>query len=321
MARPADGPTEPQLATLVAEAPAGDEWLHEMKLDGYRLLAHVHKQQVKLLTRHGNDWAERVPSIVAALLGLGIDDAVFDGELVVLDDAGVSDFQSLQNSLAAGKDGALVYFVFDLLRLHGRSLAELPLEERKRELATVVPKQKKKNVKIRLSDHVVGQGPAFFAQACRMNLEGIVSKRRDRPYRPGRSADWLKVKCKRRQEFVIGGFSAPRASRSHFGALLLGLYDEAGKLRYAGKVGTGFTSASLREIHERLLPLVQAKPAFANPPRGAEARDLTWTAPRLLAEIEFAEITRDGRVRHASFQGLRDDKPAHMARLERPAPL
>jgi bifunctional non-homologous end joining protein LigD len=321
----AASPLEPQLATLVDEAPAGDGWLHEMKLDGYRLVAEVDKQHVALRTRNGNDWAARVPGVVAALRTLreksGEPSLVLDGELVVMNERGASDFQRLQNALAAGSKDRPVFYVFDLLRRGRRELAPLPLDQRKQELAEVLAAAKSpRDGVIRLSAHVVGDGAKVFAEACRLELEGIISKRRDAPYRPGRSADWLKVKCKRQQEFVVGGFTAPRASRSHFGALLIGLHDAQGKLRYAGKVGTGFSSASLAEIHARLEPLVQERPAFVDPPRGAEARDVKWIAPRLLAQIEFAEMTAGGRVRHPSFQGLRDDKAARGVGLEKPAP-
>jgi bifunctional non-homologous end joining protein LigD len=308
---------EPQLATLVDEAPSGDEWLHEMKLDGYRLLAERRGTRVALVTRNGNDWAARVPRLVEALRALADDDFVLDGELVAMNDRGVSDFQTLQNSLHDGAGAApLVYFAFDALRVGGEDVTDEPLEARKKRLAALVGR--KKTGMIRVSEHVVGDGPRVFAEAGRLGMEGIICKRRDRPYRPGRSGEWLKVKCKKRQEFVVGGFSAPRASRSHFGALLLGLHGRDGKLRYAGKVGTGFSSSSLEEIHERLLPLAQDRPAFVNPPRGADARDVTWLRPELLAEIEYAELTRDGRVRHASFQGMRDDKAARGVKLEEP---
>jgi bifunctional non-homologous end joining protein LigD len=315
---------EPELATLVDSAPEGTEWLHEMKLDGYRLVAEVTAKGVALRTRNGNDWAPRAAPLVEALAALrkasGLATLVLDGEMVVMNERGVSDFQRLQNALREG--GELCYYVFDCLRLGARDLTRLPLEERKAALATLLEKAPAvagPTRTLRLSEHVVGQGAAFFAEACKLGLEGIISKRRDAPYKPGRGGDWLKVKCKKQQEFVVGGFTAPRASRSHFGALLIGVHDAEGKLRYAGKVGTGFSAASLREIHERLLPLVQAKPAFVDPPRGAEARDVKWIAPRLLAQIEFAEITRDGRVRHPSFQGLRDDKAARGIGVERPA--
>jgi bifunctional non-homologous end joining protein LigD len=313
-------PTEPQLATLVDEAPTGDAWLHELKLDGYRLVAEVRGKRVALYSRRGHDWAARAPHVAGVLARLG-EDVVLDGELVVLDERGISDFQRLQNSLTGGKDDACVYFAFDLLARGKTSLAARPLDERKAALAELLAKHAKTLGRtVRLSEHVIGRGPEFFARACEMNVEGIISKRRDRPYKPGRSTDWLKVKCKKRQEFVIGGFSAPRSSRGFFGSLLLGVHDPAGKLHYAGKVGTGFSAASLAEVHDRLLPLAQPKPAFVDPPRGADARGVTWTAPKLLAEIEFAEITRDGRVRHASFQGLRDDKAARKITLEKPVP-
>jgi bifunctional non-homologous end joining protein LigD len=307
----------PQLATLVDRAPEGDGWLHELKLDGYRLVAEIRGARVALYSRGGLDWAQKVPTLAKTLAKLG-EDAVLDGELIVLDERGVSSFGALQQALASGDDRACVFYAFDLLALGKASLVERPLVERKAALAELLAKHARTlGKRVRLSEHVIGRGGELFAHACQLGAEGIISKRRDGRYRAGRSTEWLKVKCKLRQELVIGGFSAPRASRSGFGALLVGRHDDDGKLRYAGKVGTGFSSASLREVHDRLLPLAQREPPFVDPPRGAEARGVTWLRPVQLAEIEYAELTRDGKVRHASFQGLRDDKPAVQIPIER----
>jgi bifunctional non-homologous end joining protein LigD len=298
---------DPELATLAKSAPAGDGWIHEIKLDGYRIQAHCDGKRVRMLTRRGLDWSDRMPSMVRALAELELDRAVLDGELVVLRD-GVSDFQSLQNSLSAGQDQRCSYFAFDLLALAGRDARALPLVERKALLAQALGSASKKGG-VRLSDHVVGGGPAVFQQACKLGLEGIICKRADAPYRGGRGKTWLKVKCLKRQELVIGGFTAPSGSRSHFGALLLGVY-EGEQLKHVGRVGTGFTALSLAELHKKLTKLEQKSPPFSNPPRGADAKGVHWVAPELVAEIAYVERTQDGIVRHASFQGLREDKAA-----------
>jgi bifunctional non-homologous end joining protein LigD len=306
---------EPELATLVPEAPPGDDWLHEIKLDGYRILARVDGSKVRLSSRRGHDWTGRLPSIASALGALGLSDALLDGEVVVLGPSGVSDFQKLQNSMEAGKDASLVYFAFDAPFLDGHDLRKLPLLQRKELLKLALDGGS--GERIRFGDHVQGGGAAFFQKACEHRLEGIVSKRANAPYTSGRGRAWLKVKCLSRQEFVVGGFSEPAGSRQHLGALLLGVR-EGGALRYAGKVGTGFTQASLKELARQLRPLERGESPFVNPPRGAEARGVHWVEPRLVAEVSFAERTADGMVRHASFHGLREDKPAGDVREERP---
>ena len=314
------GFVEPQLATLVTEAPAGDAWLHEIKLDGYRMLARCQSGRVAWLTRRGHDWSERVPSLGRELAGLGLDGALLDGEIVVLR-GGVSDFQELQNSLSEGRDGRCLFYAFDVLHFGQHDLRGATLLERKTFLARLLEAAGASGAesRIRFSDHVLGQGEEFFAGACELGVEGIVCKRADARYTSGRTRSWLKVKCLQRQEFVIGGFTAPGGARSHFGALLLGVHEHGG-LAYAGRVGTGFSQRSLAELHARLEPLVRARAAFANPPRGADARGVRWVEPRLVAEVQFAERTSEGLVRHASFLGLREDKPASEVREERAAP-
>ncbi|HSU39149.1 MAG TPA: DNA ligase D [Polyangiaceae bacterium] len=310
---------EPELATLVSAAPEGDAWVHELKFDGYRLLARVAGGDVGLFTRHGHDWSERMPALVRALSRIEVD-AWLDGEVVVLDERGVSNFQRLQNSLSEGQAGPLVFYVFDLLELDGTDYRNEPLTERKRVLAELwkrLPPDVKRT--LRLSDHVVGKGPEFFEQACKLGVEGIVSKRADAPYRSGRGRDWLKVKCLKRQEFAIVGYTEPSGSRSHLGALLIAVNGPHG-FRYAGRVGTGFTAASLAELHRALAPLARDKPPdLENAPRGADARGVHWVEPKLAAEVAFTEMTEDGVLRHPSFQGLREDKSAAEAREERPA--
>jgi len=304
---------EVELATLSKTVPDGEEWLHEIKLDGYRLLCRVDGDAVTLTTRNGNDFTARAPHLVEALASLGLDGAVFDGEVVVLREDGVSDFQRLQNVLNEGATERMILYLFDLLAFEGHDLRGLPLERRKRALASVLSRRPLPK-SIRLCEHVRGQGPEFFRRACAEGLEGIVSKRADAPYRSGRGRDWIKVKCSARQEFVIGGYTEPEGARSDLGALLVGVYSD-GELRFSGKVGTGFSRESLRELHERLAPLERKSAPFVDPPR-TERRGVHWVEPKLVAEVEFTEFTRDGRLRHPSFQGLRDDKPARAVTRE-----
>lgn len=297
---------EPELATLVGEAPLGDTWVHEMKLDGYRLGVRVDEAGARLLTRRGNDWTESMPSIAAAAAELLPAGTYLDGELCVLRTDGVSDFQLLQNTLSSSDQRRLVYFTFDALFIEGEDLRSLSLLQRKARLSKLLAKPAPP---FRLSEHLVGDGDAVFRQACKLGLEGIVSKRAESPYRSGRARDWVKVKCTKRQELVIGGFTDPSGSRAHLGALHVGAF-EGDALVYAGKVGTGFSAKSLEELHRALAPLIAERPPFANPPRGAEAARSHWVKPRLVCEVAFTERTSDGRLRHPSFLGLRKDKLA-----------
>lgn len=309
---------EPELATLVSEAPEGEEWLHELKFDGYRLVAVLEHGGVRLVTRNGNDWTDRMPVLAEALARVKRD-AVIDGEVVVLDEHGVSNFQRLQNSLNLGAEAELVYYAFDLLFLDGSDRRGLPLVERKRLLAEVwksLPRDLRGT--LRLSEHVVGQGGAFFENACALGVEGIVSKRAESRYAAGRGHDWLKVKCLKRQEFVIVGFTEPAGSRSHFGALLLAVQGEHG-LVYAGRVGTGFTEATLGELSRALAPLASKRqPELEHAPRGAQARGVHWVEPKLVGEVAFTGFTEEGLLRHPTFQGLRDDKAPEEVHAERP---
>lgn len=292
-----------------------------MKLDGYRILLHIDGSSVRCLTRRGNDWSTRLPHLVQDVARLGLPPSLVDGELCIVEADGTTNFQRLQNSLNAKADASLVYFAFDLLHHDGVDLRAAPLVERKAALTKLL--ERAKAPRLRLSEHVVGQGPAFFREACARGLEGIVSKRADSPYRSERTRDWLKVKCVRRHEVVIGGYTDPGGSRSHFGALLVGTHDARGSLVYRGKIGTGFTEQTLRDVHQRLKKLARRQPAFANPPKGAAARHVHWVKPELLAEVEYTEITEDGKLRHPRFRGLRQDKPAEAIGLEpiaKPAP-
>ncbi len=307
---------EAELATLVKETPRGEAWLHEMKLDGYRILARIEHGEARLYTRNRNDWTAKFASVASALSRLPVDSAWLDGEVVVMKPSGVSSFQALQNALSQEDAPALHYYVFDLPWLDGRDLRRTPLVARKKLLEQVLTGAPQS---VRYSSHVPGSGDAFYGQACKLGLEGIVSKKADSPYAAGRGRDWLKIKCSLRQEMVIGGYTDPAGSRSGLGALLLGVYEPDGSLRYSGKVGTGFDHDTLVSLRKRLDGLAVATPSFANPPRGAAARRAHWVKPRLVAEIAFTEWTDEGTLRHPSFQGLREDKDPREVVRERPA--
>jgi len=304
---------DPQLATLVDRPPSGEGWCHEVKFDGYRIGCHVDGQRVALISRNGKDWTAAYPEIVQAIASLRLKDTLLDGEVAVVLPGGRTSFQALQNASAgASGRGSLTYFVFDLLRLDGRSIEAQPLLERKALLQALL--RARGHERIRFADHVDGDGQAFLDRACRLGLEGIISKRVDRPYHHGRSHDWLKAKCTRRQEFVIGGFTDPEGARAGLGALLIGYYDGP-RLVFAGKVGTGFSHAFVVELRRRLDTLEQKTDPFqASPPR-AIARRAHWVRPELVCEVTFTEWTSDGMIRHPSFQGLRTDKrPAEVRR-------
>jgi bifunctional non-homologous end joining protein LigD len=306
----------PMLATLVDAMPPGDEWLHEIKFDGYRMLCRIDQGKVTIFSRNGKEWTAALGRVADAVGELGLKSAWLDGEVTVVDDRGRTSFQALQNALSDPAGERLVYFVFDVLYLDGYDLQGVSLSERKRLLRSLIPKTASK---VRFSVDVPGSGAEFFKQACALGLEGAVSKRATSTYRGGvRTRDWIKVKCAQRQEMVIGGFTDPQGSRSGFGALLLGVYEPDGKLRYSGKVGTGFNDQMLASLRRKLDGLAQSTSSFVNPPRGFEAKGVHWVKPKLVAEIAFTEWTQDGTLRHPSFQGLRQDKSAADVVRERP---
>lgn len=294
-----------QLTTLTDRSPAGDEWLNEIKLDGFRMQCRIEKGKAQLLTRTGQDWTHRFPGVAHAAAQLPHRSVLLDGELVALQPDGRSSFQLLQRALSEGAEATLAYYAFDLLYLDGYDLSPAPLETRKDTLKRVLEPMPQGGT-VRYSDHVVGGGPAFYDAACRLGLEGMIAKRRAGPYRAGRGGDWLKVKCLYRQEFVIGGYTDPSGSRTGFGALLLGVYED-NRLVYAGRVGTGFNTALLKTLAARLKPLQRGQSPFHNRVPGP-LRDVHWVRPELVAEIAFTEWTSDGVLRHPSFQGLREDK-------------
>ncbi len=293
----------PQLCTLVSEPPGGNAWLHEAKLDGYRVLCRVAAGRATLLSRNEKDWTASFAEIAAEAARLPARTALLDGEVVVVLRNGLTSFNALQNALSGRSDGELAYYAFDLLHLDGRDLRQRPLEERRAALRSLL--RSRARARVRLSVPLEGDGRKVFVAACRRGLEGIVSKRRDARYRSGRGGEWVKTKCHQEQEFVIGGFTEPKGARQDLGALLVGVYGD-GALRFAGKVGTGFSNASARALRRRLEALERTGNPFVPRPRGlAGAR---FVQPRLVGVVRFTEWTPDGRLRHPSFQGLREDK-------------
>jgi bifunctional non-homologous end joining protein LigD len=301
----------PQLATLVDSPPAGNAWMHEVKYDGYRAIVAVAGGKTKVFTRTGLDWTEKFPEIARAAAAMNVDSALIDGEICALDADGRPDFSTLRKAIKDSGSSGLTLFAFDLLELNGTDLGTLPNIERKERLRAALAAQNE----IVFAEHIVGGGDVLFAMMCSKGYEGIIAKRADAPYSGKRTQAWLKVKCTKRQEFVIIGWSASHARTRGFKSLLLALNDN-GRLRYAGKVGTGFDSDLLTRIRARLDKLATAKP-FADVPRDA-ARGAHWVKPQLVAEIAFAEFTADNVVRHASFVGLRGDKPAQAVVAETP---
>lgn len=297
---------EPQLATLTADVPTGAGWLHEIKYDGYRIEARKAGDDITLFSRSGLDWTVRFPAIAKAVETLPCDSALIDGEVAYVLPSGLTDFKSLQEHIDT-THGAIRYFAFDLLFLNGKDLRKTPLVERKAKLHDLLATKGVSDFLI-YSDHVVGAGPAFFETASAAHLEGMISKRPDASYRSGRSRDWLKTKCIKSQEFVIGGFSKSDVRGKPFASLLLGTFD-GGTFNYAGKVGTGFKAADLAALAKRFKPLIRKTSPFESVP-ASERKGAVWLKPTLVCAINYAEWTREGRLRHPSFQGLRDDKPA-----------
>ncbi len=305
---------KPMLCTWVQDAPTDDNWLHEIKFDGYRILATVSNGKVTLLTRNEIDWTSKFSSVAKQVANLSLNDAIIDGEIVVLNERGVSDFGALQNHLKGVKKGNLVYYVFDILFYRGYDLRQSPLVERKELLRSILEGQNE----VRYSDHIQGHGQAFFEQCCTAGLEGIISKRVDSIYSSRRGSNWVKVKCNFRQEFVIGGYTEPSGSRHGFGALLVGYYTPAGELIYSGRVGTGFDQKALDTIYKELRSRERKTAPFQNPPTGAEKKGVHYVTPDLVCEVEYLAWTHEERLRHPSFKGLRRDKEAKQVVREVP---
>jgi bifunctional non-homologous end joining protein LigD len=310
VARRAETPVPPfraQLALLVSEAPDAEGWVHEVKYDGYRIGCALEGGRATLWSRRGKDWTAQFPEVAADARALPARTALLDGEVAALLPDGRTSFQALQNAFSGGARPALAYFVFDLLFLDGEDLAHRPLLERKAALERLLGAGRGV---LRYAPHVGGGGAAVFREACRLGLEGIVSKRADQAYRPGRNATWVKTKCVLRQEVVIGGFTDPEgAARDAIGALLVGVH-EGGALRFAGKVGTGFTNAQARALRVRLAGLAAPASPFQPRPAGWLGKNAHWVRPVLVCEVAFTEWTSEGKIRHPSFQGLREDKGA-----------
>jgi bifunctional non-homologous end joining protein LigD len=296
----------PQLCAIADEPPEGKDWISEIKFDGYRLLAWIDHSRVRLVTRNGHDWTDRLPAVASAVAKLSVETALLDGELVALDNEGISSFPALQAALSAGKDATLHLYLFDLLHLDDWDLRDCALLERKRVLQAL---DGWRGV-LRYSDHHTGDPTDMRREACRMKLEGIVCKQADAPYRAGRGHGWLKVKCQGREELIVLGWTPPRGSRTGLGALHLGYYDPRHRLHYAGGVGTGFSDDELFSVRDKLDALA------ADPPRGllvaGDPLDTTihWVRPELVAEVRFVSWSGSGRVRQAVYLGLREDKPA-----------
>ena len=305
----------PQLATLVEAAPEGRDWLHELKYDGYRCLMAIGGGTARCFTRTGLDWTDRFSSLLPSALALPVESALIDGEVVVVDEAGRSSFAALQKALKS--KAPLTFFAFDLLEINGEDMGRLPQIDRKARLKEIVGVYGGQGA-IYYSEHVQGEGEAVFKNLCGQGLEGIVSKRADAPYRSGRTRSWLKVKCGRRQEFVIGGWTASD-KRTGFKSLLLGYY-QGDAFVYAGRVGTGFDGELLASLSARLKPLKRKSNPFRGVPK-ATARTAQWVEPELVAEIAYTEFTDEGILRHPSFIALREDRDPRSVVLERPQEL
>lgn len=307
----------PQLATQADQPPAdGQDWLYEIKFDGYRMLARINGAQVKLFTRNGHDWTQRLVPLQTALADLHLPNGWYDGEIVVPGADGTPDFGALQQSFDNGRTSEVVFHVFDLPHVDGHDLTNVPLVQR-RELLQRVLASSSSSRQVRLTETFEGVAVDVLQAACKLGLEGVVAKRADSLYRSARSTNWLKLKCGQRQEFVIGGFTEGKGSRASLGALLLGVHDDQG-LRHVGNVGTGFSQAGLAALLKRLGPLQRSSSPFSTRPKPPGV--VHWTRPELVAEVAFSGWTREGRVRHSTFLGLRDDKPAAAVQREHPLP-
>ena len=292
--------------------PAGPNWLHEVKYDGYRIVARKAGEGITLFSRSGLDWTVRFPAIAKALLTLPAESALLDGEVAFVLPSGITDFKSLQEHIDSPHP-AIRYFVFDLLSLDGRDLRKKSLKERRALLGRLMSAKGISNYLV-YADYVEGSGPEFFREACEHGLEGIMSKRADAPYRSGRGKDWLKIKCTKGEEFVIGGYSRSDVRGKPFSSLLLGTFED-GKLSYAGKVGTGFDSGDFTSLAKKFKSLERSRSPFEEVP-APERKRTVWLEPKLVAQIAYTEKTRDKRLRHPSYQGLREDKPAREVHRE-----
>jgi bifunctional non-homologous end joining protein LigD len=304
----------PQLATLVDSPPAEEGWLHEIKFDGYRMLCHLNHGKVRFFSRNQKDWSTKFPGVARVINSLKAATAIIDGEVVMIDSSGRTSFQKLQQAMGRGGATGFIYQVFDLIYFDGSDLTRTPLVNRKELLKQLVASGTKSTL-LQYSDHQEGSGKLFFTRACEYGLEGIVSKRADSQYVSARNRNWLKVKCSKRQEFVIAGYIPSSKGLPGFGSLILGVY-EKGKFIYAGRVGTGFNMKQRTDLGKRLDRISRPTMPFDIKPEAKGLNEAHWCEPRLVAEVAFTEWTSDGSIRHPSFQGLRVDKKAQQVRRE-----
>ncbi|EPA99324.1 non-homologous end-joining DNA ligase [Pseudomonas sp. G5(2012)] len=302
---------KPQLLTMASRPPDGDGWLHQLKFDGYRLMARIDRGTVTLFTKNGYDWTKRMPVLANELLMLPVRSAWIDGEVVVQDEDGRPLFSSLQSAFSSGKTDALCLFAFDLLFENGRDLRSLPIEQRLSRLSKLL--NRVELLHVRLSDTLDVDPRDLLHNVCALEMEGIVCKRAGSPYASERNGNWVKVKCSPRQEFIILGYTRAAAG---IGSLLIGLHNDDGQLVYAGRVRSGFDSRTLKHLRVALMALEQADASLPLPPKLAKGLSAVWVQPQLVCEVKYTEITPAGRVRHAVFLGLREDKPASEISLE-----
>ncbi|MDR5799005.1 MULTISPECIES: DNA ligase D [Caballeronia] len=298
----------PQLATLAKAPPTVGEWSYEIKFDGYRLMCRLERGQARLITRGGHDWASKMPALAREIETLPSETVWLDGEVVVLNDSGLPDFNALQNAFDRRSTSDLTYFAFDLLFINGQDMRESPLRERREALISLLadfPSER-----IRTSESFTDDPHSLLASACRMRLEGIMGKRLDAPYRSGRSTDWIKLKCFLRQEFVVGGFTRPSGARSGIRSLMIGVHERDGSLRYAGTVKAELRTAQRAELEQRVVAFATTEPPFYNPPSHKRGTEFVWLTPEIVVEASFLEWTPGGEARHATFKGLRYDKAA-----------
>lgn len=306
--KPMPNNISPELCTLANKTPNGDNWIHEVKYDGYRLLCFIKNKKIQFITRNGKDWTEYFSPLMNDIKKLKIKNAVLDGEVVVLDKNGKMSFQALQATLKGKSTSTMQYYVFDIPYCDGYDLSHVPLLERKELLKQLFATTGNKNVIF--SDFIYGNGIKALETACKQKLEGLVSKKIDSIYEQRRSQNWVKCKCGKRQEFVIGGYTKPKGSRKGFGALLLGFYNSKNELIYCGKVGTGFSQKLLSEMLKKFSKNVRGTSPFANTDLIEKKSEVTWLKPTFVGEVSFTEFTHDDILRHPSFLGLREDKEA-----------